>query len=51
MSEADELYEKLPNEFKELFTNKKKPEVKEEWKTPFEIMQETLEKIKAINNR
>jgi hypothetical protein len=50
MTKSDELYENLPDAFKEIFT-KKKPEVKEEGKTPFEIMQETLEKIKAINKR
>ena len=48
MTKADELYENLPDAFKEIFTNKK-PEVKKEEKTPLEIMQETLEKIKAIN--
>ena len=51
MTKTDELYENLPDAFKEVFINKKKQEdqMKEEWKTPFEILQETLEKIKSIN--
>ena len=53
MSKADELYENLPDAFKEVFWNKKKQEdeMKEEGKTPFEIIQETLEKIKDINKK
>jgi len=53
MTTAEELYENLPDAFKEIFTNKKKQEdkMKEEGKTPFDIMQETLEKIKAINKK
>lgn len=51
MTTTEELYENLPDAFKEVFTNKKKQEdkMKEERKTPFGILQETLDRIQAIN--
>jgi hypothetical protein len=53
MTKAEELYEQLPDALKKVFTNKKKQDdtMKEGEKTPFEILQETLEKIKIINKR
>ena len=53
MTLTEELYENLPDAFKEVFETKYKRDakMKEEWKTPFDILQETLEKIKAINKR
>lgn len=52
---TEELYEDMPDVFKDIFWGKKKEDKKEdkkeEWKTPFEILQETLRNIQAINKR
>lgn len=53
MTTSEELYEKLPDSFKEVFKVKQKKDVKkkEEWRTPLDVMQEVIEKIKQINKR
>lgn len=53
MTITEELYENLPDAFKEVFETKDKRDakMKEELKTPFWVLQETLEKIQAINKR
>lgn len=48
---TEELYEDMPDVFKDIFWWKKKEEKKEEEKTPFEILQETLRNIQAISKR
>jgi len=53
MTTTEELYEQLPDAFKEIFTKKKNQDdnTKEREKTSFEILQETLEKIKSNYKR
>ena len=59
MARTEELYNQIPEGFRKIFEMKgesygemkTEEDIQEELKTPFGVLQETLEKIQAINKR